>query len=294
MKNPLFIGADPFILAYEGKYYIYPTTYNLPEDSEEYKKTEGYKVFESSDLVNWECKGYALDSKDVKGDKWFWAPEITVRDGKLYMVYTSEEHIGIAVADNPLGPFKQEEKKWLSERSAIDGHFFVDDDGQTYLYYVRFDHGNKICVAKMSDDLMSIDESTETLLISAEDPWETVDCLVTEGPFVLKHNGLYYLTYSANHTRNHAYAVGYAVSDNPFGPFKKYEGNPVLHSSETVVGVGHHSFATLSDGRILCAYHSHNSPEQFQPRVVRLDWAEFKPNPNGGEDIFAINGPTED
>jgi hypothetical protein len=24
------------------------------------------------------------------------------------------EHLGIAVADSPLGPFKQEEKKWLN------------------------------------------------------------------------------------------------------------------------------------------------------------------------------------
>lgn len=301
MKNPLFPGADPFILNYNGKYYIYPTT----QSDEDAKKddfyltggnevVDGIKVYESEDLINWECKGYALKNSDVMGDKWFWAPEVTVKDGKFYMAYSAEEHMAVAVADSPLGPFKQEEKRWLSERKGIDGHIFIDDDGQVYFYHVRFDNGNLVYVAKMSEDLLSIDESTETFLLKAEEPWETVDCLVAEGPFVLKHNGLYYLTYSANHTRCQDYAIGYAVSDSPFGPFKKYAGNPILHRNDKVVGTGHHSFARFDDGRILCSYHCHCSTEKFLPRKVCLDWAEFVKDPSGGDDILVINGPTKE
>ena len=110
----------------------------------------------------------------------------------------------MAVADSPLGPFKQAEKRWLYEEKAIDGHLFLDEDGTVYLYYVRLDAGNRIFVAKMAEDLKSIDTLYEHCLIQAEEPWETVDCLVAEGPFVLKHKGLYYLTYSCNHTRCHS------------------------------------------------------------------------------------------
>lgn len=300
MNNPLFPGADPFILSYEGKYYIYPTTqkdeaakinnFYLTESDE---AVDGIMVYVSDDLVNWECKGYALKNTDVMGNKWFWAPEITVKDGKFYMAYSAEEHMAVAVSDSPLGPFKQEKKQWLSERQGIDGHIFIDDDGQVYFYYVRFDNGNKINVAKMSKDLLSIDESTEKLLIQAEDPWETIDCLVTEGPFVLKHNGLYYLTYSANHTRCKDYAVGYAVSDSPWGPFVKYKNNPILHKNDEVTGTGHHSFACLDDGRILCSYHCHCSLDSFLPRKVCLDWARFEKDPDGGNDILVIDGPTK-
>ena len=42
---------------------------------------------------------------------------------KFYMVYTAEEHMGVAVADSPLGPFTQENKVWLREDKSIDGHF---------------------------------------------------------------------------------------------------------------------------------------------------------------------------
>lgn len=281
--NPVAEGADPFILLADGKYYLYSTN-----------DANGYKCWVSDDLVNWELTGLGLSKEDVQGDRWFWAPEIIEKDGKYYMIYSSEEHLGVAVADSPAGPFKQENKRWLSERNAIDGDFFRDDDGQVYLYYVRFDGGNVIYGTKMSDDLLTMDEENEVRLIEAQDEWETLDCLVTEGPFMVKHNGKYYLTYSANHFRCPGYAVGYAVSDNPLGPFKKYEGNPILHKTATVQGTGHHSFTKSKDGKnLICVYHTHNSMTQIQPRMTCIDPAEFVPNPNGGDDILVIHGPTD-
>ena len=281
IKEP-FYGADPFIMLWEGKYYLYPTA-QAPSEAQ-----DGYKVYVSDDLESWECNGYALHADNVKGDSGFWAPDITYKDGKFYMVYTANEHLGIAVSDSPLGPFVQKEEKWLSEKEAIDGHFFTDDDGTTYLYYVRFGGGNKIYASKMSDDLMTLDEDSEVLLISAEDEWETRDERVVEGAFVIKHNGLYYLSYSANHTRSADYAVGYAVSEDPLGPFVKYEGNPILKKDESVVGVGHHSFAKIGENEWVCAYHSHFAPNQFRPRVLHVGYAEFVKDENGGADILAI------
>lgn len=281
--NPVAEGADPFILLADGKYYLYSTN-----------DANGYKCWVSDDLVNWECHGLGLSKEDVQGDRWFWAPEIIKKDEKYYMIYSSEEHLGVAISDSPSGPFKQKEKKWLSERNAIDGDFFCDDDGQVYLYYVRFDGGNVIYGTKMSNDLLSMDEENEVRLIEAEEPWETLDCKVAEGPFMVKHNGKYYLTYSANHFRCPGYAVGYAVSDSPLGPFRKYAGNPILHKTATVQGTGHHSFTKSKDGKkLICVYHTHNSLTQIHPRMTCVDLAEFIPNPDGGDDILVIHGPTD-
>ena len=124
----------------------------------------------------------------------------------------------MAVADNPLGPFTQQEKKWLSEERAIDGHFFLDDDGQVYIYYVRLRGGNKIYVTTMAEDMLSMDEESEKeLLVGGGQEWETYDCRVAEGPFIIKHNGLYYMTYSSNHTRSPYYAIGCATASSPLG-----------------------------------------------------------------------------
>lgn len=280
--NPICEGADPFILLHDGKYYLYST--NAPD---------GYYVYESDDLVNWTNRGYCLHKDNVKGEKWFWAPEIMYRNGKFYMVYTSDEHLGIAVSDSPLGAFVQEKKQWISERNAIDGDFFVDDDGTVYLYYVRFDGGNVIYGSRLDEDTMTLDENAEKRLISAEEEWETKMGRVAEGPFMLKHNGKYYLTYSANDYRSIDYSIGYAVSDSPLGPFKKYDGNPILHRTENVNGVGHHSFTYSADGKnMICVYHRHNSMTEVHPRNTCIDRAYFEPSDNGDIDRLVIAGPT--
>jgi beta-xylosidase len=209
------------------------------------------------------------------------------------MVYVANEHLGIAVADSPLGPFKQEEKKWLNEINAIDGHFFVDDDGVVCLYFVRFEDGNVIWCAKMNDDLLSYDKSTARFLFRAEDEWELRDCSVVEGPFVLKHKGKYYLTYSANHTRCEDYAVGCAVSENPMGPFVKVDYNPILKKNEAFNGTGHHSFTTSKDKEeIVCVYHARPLRDTNCPRMTCIDRARFVENKKGGDDILVIDGPS--
>ena len=296
-KNPMFNGADPFIIFYEEKYYMYCTTENSDflvganDFGTATDEGDGIFVYVSDDMKSWEKHGYALKKGDSIGEKWFWAPEVLHYRGRFYMVYASEEHIAIASADHPLGPFKQEIKCWLREGMAIDGSFFVDDDGSVYLYYVRLGDGNRIFVAKMKDDLSSIEEEYPDCLISATEPWETIDCLIAEGPFVLKHKGLYYLTYSCNHTRCIDYAVGYAVSDKPTGPFKKYEGNPILIRKGKLLGVGHHSFIRTLDGTLYCAYHCHNiHSDNFKPRMFCLNTAEFVESENG-IDRLVINGP---
>lgn len=281
-KNPVCEGADPFVLLHDGVYYLYST--NSPD---------GFRVFTSSDMSAWVDRGYCLRADDVMGDKWFWAPEVTERDGKFYMVYVANEHLGIAVADSPLGPFVQSEKKWLNEINEIDGHFFVDDDGTVYFYFVRFEDGNVIWCAKMNDDLLSYDKSTARFLFRAEDEWELRDCSVVEGPFVLKHKGKYYLTYSANHTRCEDYAIGYAVSNNPMGPFKKASCNPILKKNDAFNGTGHHSFTTSKDGsELVCVYHARPLRDTACPRQTCIDRAEFLSDANGGDDILVIYGPS--
>ena len=275
--NPLMEGADPFILTYNGKYYLYFT-----------KEDDGFKVYESDNLYSWIDRGYCLKrGEDVIGNGGFWAPEIIYENGLFYMVYVTDEHLAIATSKSPLGPFKQSKKEYLDEGNMIDGHFYKDN-GQIYLYFVRFNNGNVIHVAKMNDDLLSFDKSTEKFLLKAELPWEVTSKFnVIEGPFVLKHQGKYYLTFSCNHTEHPDYAIGYAVSDNPMGPFKKFEGNPILHKTSEVCGVGHHSFFyRLEDNQLMCVYHRHYSLKQNYPRQVCLDEAYFEDN------LLKINGPT--
>jgi beta-xylosidase len=298
IKNPLFPGAGPFLLYHEGMYYIYCTSENsrwlLEPNAFDTDKngSDGFDVYSSSDLQNWQCHGFCLTKENVMGEKWFWAPEVYYHNGKFYMLYSSEEHMAIAVSDSPLGPFVAHSDGWLREIKSIDGHLMFDDNGDIYIYYVRLEYGNQIHVAKMSQDLKRIEKDDDILLIKAEEPWESMDCLVAEGPYVLKHKGKYYMTYSCNHTRSPDYAMGYAVAECPTGPFVKYEGNPILHRNGKIVGVGHSSMCVNPDkGIMLCAYHCHNiDNENFKPRQTCIAPAWFIEK-EGCDDVLCVENP---
>ena len=62
----------------------------------------------------------------------------------------------------------------------------------------------------------------------------------TEGAFMTKHDGRYYLQYGAPGTEFKVYADGVYVSDNPLGPFTYQQHNPMSYKPGGFVqGVGH-------------------------------------------------------
>jgi beta-xylosidase len=252
--------------------------------------------------VNWSeavgvDDGFALIAENSWGNKMFWAPEVVYFEGTFLMFYTVQEHLAVAESPSPLGPFTQQEKKPLhADIQEIDPHVFIDDDGTAYFYFVRFTNGNEIWAAEMNPDLRSIKEDTLCRCFGQSQAWEKsthFPAKVTEGPFVLKHKGLYYLTYSANHFRSIDYGVGYALSQHPLGPWKKYEGNPVLQSNEQVHGAGHHCVVRSPDDlEWFMVYHTHYNLEQVQPRKLALDRMAFETPFGGGTDFITVKGPT--
>lgn len=250
--------ADPYILVHDGMYYIYGTNAG-----------NGFDVYYSKDLEFWERNSaLALSHTNSYGQNKFWAPEVyyVEKENKFYMFYSAEEHICVATSDSPLGPFKQEEQKPIREEKSIDTSVFFDEDGKAYLYFVRFNDGNVIWCAELKDNLKEIKEETLTQCVKAEEPWELVLPKVAEGPSVFKQDGVYYLVYSANGYTSQDYAVGFATSDSPFGPWKKYTGNPVLHRYEGLVGVGHGAPFFDKDGKMRYVFHAHKSDTEIHPR----------------------------
>ena len=269
--NPVLLGyADPDILYENGTYYFYATSYHVQH---------GYEVLTSTDLINWENKGLCLEK--AWDDRWYWAPDVKKIGDKYYMLASVNEHLGICEADSPLGPFIPREEPLFE--SSIDGHIFRDDDGQIYIYYVtwRKDHRYGLYVMKMTDGFQPVPES-EKPIIFAEEPWESNQAKVAEAPYMIKHNGLCYLTYSGSHYQSKYYAVGYAVAESPEGPFEKYSGNPILVTDEkTEFGTGHHCITKDSDGNMLIVYHTHQDENNIHPRNISIKHIAFRTTPDG-------------
>ena len=315
--NPVATGADPYVLKDGDTYYLYATTGDA----------HGYRVFTSKNLVEWEAHGYCLLASDEdvftdensphQSNKLYWAPEVIKYNGKYYMTVSFQHHLNFAVSDSPLGPFKTIGEDILFPGiGTIDGHFFLDDDGTMYFYFVTEGAAtlngqstsggwNNIWGCKIDMDVLAsgksagLDRSSITLLLKNDSNYEE-GANIVEGPFMLKNNGKYYLTFSSGGYANPHYSVHYAVSENPLSGFKRDAKNVALKSDDLyyedidnphLYGTAHHAFVEAPNGKdLLIIYHAHRTNRTWaegitdfcSPRSVCVDLAWFE-----GDYLFA-------
>ena len=246
------VNADPHLAVFGDTFYIYPTT-----DGTEGWRSTSFRAWSSRDLVNWKNEGVILDlPRDLTwASLHAWAPAIARKNGKYYYYFSAAQNVGVAVADSPVGPFKDPLGKPLVARTAfprmqaIDPMVFVDDDGSAYLYWGQ----GRAKAVKLNDDMISF---------NLADVRDLTPPGYNEGPFLHKRKGRYYLTWSEFDTRDPRYSVAYATGDSPLGPFQKAAGNPILRQSGPVKGAGHHSIAQIPgrDAWVI-AYHRFRIPD---------------------------------
>ena len=230
-------GGEPVVIIYEDNYFLFVS------------HRRGY--WYSPDFRNWtyvDAPGYPAGVVSV-----------VEMDGKLIGCSMNNRNVYRAV-----DPYKGEWEKIgeLSSDRYGDANMFVDDDGRLYMYFgwsqimpfqvVELDkttfkekgepkplfwsdiknHGFE--VRKPEDVIYSIfggrrDYGPEEL------PW-------IEGPYMIKHNGKYYLQYAAIGLEFISYSHGIYMSDSPMGPFTYSEHNPLtFKTSGFQVGAGHGS-----------------------------------------------------
>ena len=239
--------ADPFVLRYNGRYYLYGTNPDV-------------RCWSSEDLVNWTLEG-ATVLEDEFPELVPFAPEVVYWNGAFYM-YTSPHGFGhyVLKSGSPTGPFR---KITGNVGHSIDFSIFIDDDGQWYTYWAN-DRGLVGC--KMA----SPTEFGEEVLIGAYlYGW-------TEGPFIVKKDGKYHLTYTGNHFLSKGYRINAAIADHPLGPYHDDPYNPVIICTEgDVVGLGHSSTVLGPDLHThYIVYHNLN-PDKT--RDLNIDPVVFTP-----------------
>ncbi|MBC6607637.1 family 43 glycosylhydrolase [Hymenobacter sp. BT188] len=224
--------ADPAALVYKDKVYIYAGHDEAPPKQERYVMNE-WLCYSSSDMVNWTEHPVPLAAKDfawAKGDSW--ASQVVERNGKFYW-YVAVEHgtikgkaLGVAVADNPLGPFKDARGSALITNDMttkatiswddIDPTVWIDEKGHAYLFW-----GNTACYyAKLKPNMTELDG-----------PIQTIDLpKFTEAPWIHKRGDWYYLSYASGFPEK----IVYAMSKKIEGPWE-YKGilNEIAGNSNT-------------------------------------------------------------
>lgn len=270
--------ADPYILEKDGVYYAYGTTGDT-----------GIEVFSSNDLENWKCLGWALRIENTSCPKWFWAPEVYHVNGRYLMYFSGNEKIRAAWSDSPTGPFNELYSGPLFPAEGNIDHHLYFDNGKPYMFFVRFDRGNIIYSCELEDDCTTMKFNTLKFVARPEQEWEKLDAVVNEGPFIIKHNDTYYMTYSGNGYTCKDYALGVATSSSINGPWKKADYNPILRRPQQLVGVGHHSFFRDNKGNLRIVFHAHSTNTRVHPRDTYISNVSFEKNPAGGPDIIKID-----
>ena len=230
-------GGEPVVLIFEDDYYLFVS------------HRKGY--WYSPDFQNWTY----VDAPNYPAG----VVSVVEMDGQLIGCSMNNKNV-YRCLDAKKGAWEKIGE--LSSDRYGDANMFVDDDGRLYMYFgwsqimpfqvVELDkttfkeksaptplffsdiknHGFE--VRKPEDVIYSIFNGRREYN-PEELPW-------IEGPYMIKHNGKYYLQYAAIGLEFISYSHGVYVSDSPMGPFKYSEHNPLtFKTSGFQVGAGHGS-----------------------------------------------------
>lgn len=244
--NPLFRGwyADPEAAVFGKTYWIYPT-FSAP-----YNQQVFMDAFSSTDLTNWQKHPRIIDTSAVHWAKRaLWAPAIVKNKGRYFLFFGANDiqndhetgGIGVAVSDQPQGPFKDYLGKPLVDQfhngaQPIDQFVFQDKDGRFYLIYGGWRHCN---IAQLKSDFTGFIPFKDGTTFKEITPEGYV-----EGPVLFIRNNKYYFMWSEGGWTGPDYCVAYAVADAPTGPFKRI-GKILQQDPEIATGAGHHSIIKI-------------------------------------------------
>ena len=221
---------DGEIRYYEGKYYLYGTSYNcgflwLRSNT----KFCGFKIYSSTDLTRWKDEGFVFD-----GSTKLWQDRCVNGCFNLHSFYhptTKTYIIWVNVQDSttpygyrvftgktPVGPFTETANPpQLAYQHAGAGNTFLDDDGVGYYAYTLSGdtNGGSIIIEQLNSDFTSGTGKTAIIWDSTKQPADGFKA--HEGPGVFKRNGIYYVIHGpACPYCNHTYAE-YSSASSPLG-----------------------------------------------------------------------------
>ncbi|MBD1390995.1 carbohydrate-binding protein [Neiella sp. HB171785] len=261
--NPLvthIYTADPTARVFGDTLYVFPS-----HDIVEHDGLRGlhgfmmpdYHLFSSQDLMNFKDHGVILHQDQIS---WIepnsfemWAPDAVEKDGKYYFYFPAQDQIGVAIAEQPTGPYVPMQQP-IAGTAGIDPNVLIDDDGTSYLFWAR---NHEIKAMRLKDNMM--EGAEEPVIIG------NLSKKYKEGPFVFKRNGLYYLTYPVDEHGNEE--IAYATSDKPLGPYT-YRG--VIMDMWPDCWTNHHSIVQYQ-GQWYLFYHHHDLSFDASLRSMAAD-----------------------
>ncbi len=262
---------DPFVLLYDKKYYLYGTRGKECWGDH----AAGLDVYVSRDLHNWEEPRQCFTPPaGFWSDRNFWAPEVHVYEGELYMFasfYSETRRRGTQIlkAASPMGPFLpiSQGPATPPQWECLDGTLYVEQDGTPYMVFchewVQCGAG-EICAVELTKDLKDPVGEPRLLFRADEPSWVTPyhgpESYVSDGPFLYRaENGELLMLWSSFQGESYVQAV--ARSDNG-----RLDGR-WLHDPQPLADFdsGHGMLFRTTEGQLILSLHTPNETPYERP-----------------------------
>ena len=277
---------DPSVVKIGDTYWASATTSNwMP----------AYPLLKSKDLLSWETTGTIFPTLPSWADYYFWAPEMTYENGKVYVYYTAHKKggnlcVAVASADRPEGPYKDHGPLICQAVGSIDAFPMRDENGK--LFMIWKEDGNSvgkptpIWIQELNEERTKLlGEKKEMFRNNA--PWEKN---LVEGVSMIKHGNYYYAFYAAAGCCGEgcSYQSGVARSKSLMGPWEKYAKNPILANEGEWKCPGHGT-PVEKDGKFYFLYHAYHKDASIYTgrqglvrefRFTTDGWIEFLNEPS--------------
>ncbi|MEJ7828777.1 MAG: family 43 glycosylhydrolase [Segetibacter sp.] len=291
---------DPSVIKIGDTYWASATTSNW---------FPAYPLLHSKDLVHWEQKGYVFSKLPDWADYYFWAPEISYENGKVYIYYAAHKKggnlcVGIASADKPEGPYKDHGPLICQEVGSIDAFPMRDENGKLHLIWKEDANSVRkptpIWIQPLNEERTALTGEKKELFRNTE-PWEKN---LVEGVSMIKHGEYFYAFYAAAGCCGSgcSYQSGVARSKSLSGPWEKYSKNPIMTNTQNWICPGHGT-PIEKDGKYYFLYHGYDKESNaFTGRQGLLseftftadNWIEVNKNEQGNNAANNVTSTIED
>ena len=297
-ENPIIqtsFTPDPAPVVFDDELYVF-TGCDRDADNDFYYMT-GWQCFSTKDMKNWTDHGRILEDTSFSwcGKNDAWASQCIERNGKYYFYFTTTNQgpggggraIGVGVADSPEGPYEDVLGKPLCGPNwdYIDPTVIIDDDGQAWLMF-----GNPKCYyVKLKEDMVTLDGEIKSFDLSLQNGTK-----YTEGPWIYKHEDLYYLVFASMVNGFGGESISYCTGPTVTGPWTHrgtiHEGSNCFTTHGGIIDYKDHSYSFyhksgLPGGGVYkrsasCEEFTYNSDGSISP---------IKSTNSGPEQIEALN-----
>lgn len=265
-------AADPSLVLFKGKYYLFPSMSGGFYTSETLSKWQyhaflnempiydyapdvrviGDYLYFSASKAEGSCSFYRTSDpleepfEEVAESFTFWDPNLFYDDGRLYFYWgcsNLEPVYGIELNPETWEPIG-EKVPLIYAREKEHGYERTGEDHVPPKTEQEVEMMIQGMLAQAPEEMKSNKQFVKQLY-----GWFGTNPYV-EGAWVTKHQGNYYLQYATPGTEYNVYADGVYVSDSPLGPFYPAKNNPYSYKpGGFITGAGHGSTLEDKEGR---------------------------------------------